>query len=55
LINSVGNQAGFVSPYLVGWIKGITKSTDIRLYCVALSLIVAAAFVLTVLKNVVNH
>ncbi|MBV8272358.1 MAG: MFS transporter [Cupriavidus sp.] len=55
LINSVGNLAGFVSPYLVGWIKDMTKSTDIGLYCVALSLIVAAAIVLTVPKKVVNH
>jgi len=48
LINSVGNLAGIVIPYLVGWIKDITKSTDIGLYCVALSLVVAEAFVLTV-------
>ncbi|TFW07020.1 MFS transporter [Oxalobacteraceae bacterium OM1] len=55
LINSVGNLAGFVSPYLVGWIKDATQSTDLGLYCVALSLIAAAAIVLTVPKRVVNH
>ena len=55
IINSVGNLAGFVSPYLVGWIKDTTKSTDIGLYCVALSLIAAAAIVLTVPKKVVNN
>lgn len=55
LINSVGNLAGFVSPYLVGWIKDATKSTDLGLYCVALSLIAAALIVLTVPKKVVNH
>jgi len=55
LINSVGNLAGFVSPYLVGWIKDATKSTDIGLYCVAISLLAAAAIVLTVPKKVVNH
>lgn len=55
LINSVGNLAGFVSPYLVGWIKDTTKSTDLGLYCVAVSLILAAAIVLTVPKKVVNH
>lgn len=55
LINSVGNLAGFVSPYLVGWIKDTTKSTDLGLYCVALSLIAAAVIVLTVPKKVVNH
>ena len=55
LINSVGNLAGFVSPYLVGWIKDATQSTDLGLYCVALSLIAAAAIVLTVPKKVVNR
>lgn len=55
LINSVGNLAGFVSPYLVGWIKDATQSTDIGLYCVALSLIATAMIVLTVPKRVVNH
>lgn len=55
LINSVGNLAGFVSPYVVGWIKDATKSTDIGLYCIALSLIIAAAIVLTIPKRIVNH
>jgi D-galactonate transporter len=55
LINSVGNLAGFVSPYLVGWIKDATQSTDIGLYCVAVSLIVAAAITLTMPKGVVNR
>jgi D-galactonate transporter len=55
LINSVGNLAGFVSPYLVGWIKDMTHSTDVGLYCVAGSLIVAAAVVLTMPKQVVNR
>ncbi|MFM0052310.1 MFS transporter [Caballeronia grimmiae] len=55
LINSVGNLAGFVSPYLVGWIKDMTHSTDVGLYCVAASLIVAAAVVLTMPKKVVNR
>ncbi len=55
LINSVGNLAGFVSPYLVGWIKDATQSTDLGLYCVALSLILAAVIVLTVPREVVNH
>ena len=55
IINSVGNLAGFVSPYVVGWIKDATKSTDIGLYCVALSLIVSAAIILTIPKKVVNN
>ncbi|NEX61957.1 MFS transporter [Noviherbaspirillum galbum] len=55
LINSVGNLAGFVSPYVVGWIKDATQSTDIGLYCVAFSLVAAAFIVMTVPKRVVNH
>ena len=54
MINSIGNLAGFVSPYLVGWIKDLTKSTDIGLYCIAASLVIAAAIVLTMPKAVVN-
>ena len=54
MINSIGNLAGFVSPYLVGWIKDLTKSTDIGLYCIAFSLTVAALIVLTMDKRVVN-
>ena len=55
LINSVGNLAGFVSPYVVGWIKDATHSTDIGLYCIACSLVIAALIVLTIPKSVVNH
>ena len=55
LINSVGNLAGFVSPYVVGWIKDATRSTDIGLYCIAVSLVLAALIVLTIPKKVVNH
>ena len=55
LINSVGNLAGFVSPYVVGWIKDATKSTDVGLYVIAISLVIAAFIVLTMPKKVVNH
>lgn len=34
LINSVGNLAGFVSPYMIGWIVDQTGSTDIALYVI---------------------
>jgi D-galactonate transporter len=55
LINSVGNLAGFVSPYLVGWIKDLTHSTDIGLYCVAASLIAGALICLSMPKAIVNR
>ncbi len=35
LINSFGNLAGFVSPYMIGWIKDMTQSTDNGMYMLA--------------------
>ncbi|RXT87624.1 MFS transporter [Pseudomonas syringae] len=35
LINSIGQMAGFLSPYLVGWIKDQTGSTTLALYSLA--------------------
>ncbi|MDY7547005.1 MFS transporter [Glaciimonas sp. CA11.2] len=55
LINSVGNLAGFVSPYLVGWIKDKTHSTDIGLYLIAVSLVIAAVIMLRMPKAIVNR
>jgi D-galactonate transporter len=31
-INSIANLAGFVAPYVVGWLKQITQSTDSGMY-----------------------
>ncbi|MEV6737184.1 hypothetical protein AB0N14_09730 [Streptomyces sp. NPDC051104] len=53
VINSVGNLAGFVSPYMIGAIKGATGS--IPMYVLAFTLVVGAAAVLTTKKHVVNH
>lgn len=35
MINSVGNLAGFISPFFVGWMVDLTHSTDVSLYVVA--------------------
>lgn len=48
LINSIGNLAGFVSPYLVGWIKDTTASTDIALYIIGVSVLIAAVLILRI-------
>ncbi|MES2162917.1 MAG: MFS transporter [Pseudomonadota bacterium] len=45
LINSVGNLAGFASPYLVGAIKDATGSTAIGIYLLAASLVAGAVLV----------
>lgn len=53
LINSVGNLAGFVSPYLIGTIKDLTQSTNIGVYALAGALFVGALLTLTVPKQMV--
>ena len=35
LINSMGQMAGFLSPYIVGFVKDATGSTDVALYLLA--------------------
>ena len=46
LINSFGNLSGFVAPYVVGFIKEQSGSTDHGVYALALSLVIGAALVL---------
>ncbi|MFD5388692.1 MFS transporter [Streptomyces sp. NPDC127074] len=55
MINSVGNLAGFVSPYMIGALKDATGSASIPMHVLALSLVVGAAAVLTTKKHIVNR
>jgi D-galactonate transporter len=55
LINSLGQVAGFVSPFLVGWIKDATGSTDIALYILSTVLLVGALLVMLVPARLVNR
>lgn len=55
LINSTGQVAGFVSPYLVGWIKDTTHSTELALYVLAGAMLLGAALVLRVPARAVNQ
>ncbi|HZG21751.1 MAG TPA: MFS transporter [Herbaspirillum sp.] len=55
VINSVGNLAGFVSPFIVGWIKDVTHSTNNGLYVISASLVVAAAIALSMAREKVNQ
>ncbi|WP_317202510.1 MFS transporter [Janthinobacterium sp.] len=55
LINSLGQIAGFVSPFLVGWIKDATHSTDLALYILSSVMFVGAMLVLRVPAKVVNR
>jgi MFS family permease len=54
-INSVGNLAGFVSPYMVGWLKDLTHSDRDAMLCLTLILVLGAATVFTVPPKMVNR
>ena len=55
VINSVGNLAGFASPYAVGWIIDHTHSTSLGVYMLAVSLLVGSLLALTMPKRLVNR
>ncbi|MFC7595164.1 MFS transporter [Terrabacter sp. GCM10028922] len=55
VINSVGNLAGFVSPYMIGSIKDATGSIHLPMYVLAVVLAIGAAAVLTTRKSLVNR
>jgi MFS family permease len=54
-INSIGNLAGFASPYVVGWLKDLTHSTAAGMYAVSAVLILGALAVLTIPPRLVNR
>ncbi|SDO79866.1 D-galactonate transporter [Ralstonia sp. 25mfcol4.1] len=54
LINSLGNLAGFISPYAVGWLKDMTHSTDSGMYLLAACMVVGAALTLSVPARMVG-
>lgn len=51
IINSLGNLAGFVSPFMVGYIKDATGSTALGLYAIAASLFVGAFLILAATRK----
>jgi D-galactonate transporter len=54
-INSVGNLAGFISPFLIGAIKDMTQSTDIAMYLLAGVLVAGAVIVMSIPARLVNR
>ncbi|MFL9925418.1 MFS transporter [Herbaspirillum lusitanum] len=44
-INCIGNLAGFVSPYMVGWLNDVTGNARIGLYAVAAFMLLGALLV----------
>ncbi len=55
LINSIGNLSGFVSPYMVGWVKDLTHSTSLAMYVLAGSLLIGSLLTLLLPANEVNR
>ncbi len=55
MINSLGNLAGFLSPYLVGWLKQVTASNSSGMYMLSGFLILGALLVLSVPARTVNR
>lgn len=55
LANSVGSVAGFVSPFLLGWVKDATGSTNAGVIVLAVALFIGAALVLTLSPRKFNR
>ncbi len=55
MINSIGNLAGFASPYAIGLLKDLTGSTEFGMYMLAIMLVLGAAAVLTTPAKLVNR
>jgi MFS-type transporter involved in bile tolerance (Atg22 family) len=55
LINSIGNLAGFLGPWLIGWVVDRTGSTDVGVYALAGALALGSMLVLTIPARIVNR
>lgn len=53
--NSVGSVAGFISPYLLGWVKTATGSTNVGVMVLAGALVIGAAMVFANSAKSVNR
>jgi MFS family permease len=55
VVNSVGNLAGFVAPYVIGYAKDATGSAAVGMYAIAAGLVVGAACTLLTPARLVNR
>ncbi len=55
VVNSVGNLAGFVAPYAIGWAKDATGSAAAGMYAIAGGLVVGAICALLTPAKLVNR
>jgi len=54
MVNSIGNLAGFLSPYAVGWLKQATGANDSGMYMLAAFMVLGAVLALSVPARLVN-
>ena len=54
LINSIGNLAGFLSPYAVGWLKQATAGNAAGMYMLAAFMVLGAVLAVSVPSRLVN-
>lgn len=55
IVNSVGNLAGFASPYMIGFMKDLTGSTQVGMYVLAAVLVIGAFAVWLTPAKLVNR
>lgn len=55
LINSIGNLAGFASPFFVGWVAETTKNTTLATYVLAGVLCLQAVLVMLLPSKLVDR
>ncbi|MBR8257569.1 MFS transporter [Burkholderia ambifaria] len=53
-INSIANVAGFISPYMIGWIKQTSGSTNLAMLMLAVALFAGVLLTLTIPARLVN-
>ena len=54
LVNSVGNISGFIAPFMVGWVKDLTSSTNPAVVAMAVSVTIASLLVFRLPAQLVN-
>jgi D-galactonate transporter len=55
IINSIGNLAGFASPYMIGYLKDLTHSTATGMYVLAAMLVIGSIAVYFTPAKLVNR
>ena len=55
IINSIGNLAGFASPYVIGYLKDMTHSTSAGMYVLSAMLVIGAIAVWLTPAKLVNR